>query len=448
VKFLCVYHLRNGWVDAQKLHTYKPNYRAWKALIAAEYNGVRIEVPEFNMGKDNKTPEFLAKAPLGKVPVLETPQGSIFESNAIARYVARLRSDTDLYGASFFESALVDQWVDFSANEVEPATAMWLYPIKGWVAFDTEAHAAAVADVEKSLTVLENHLATRTFLVGHRVTLADIVVASALTESFTTVFDAAFRGRFVNVTRWFTTCVNQSQFSKVIGKVELCAQAQVAKASEQKQGGKKEQKKEKEQKPKEEKKPKEQKPKEEKKPKEEAKPKEEDVDEDGMPVERKEKDPLDSLPKSTMVLDSVKKLYFEHKADFAKFFPVFWPQYDAEGYSIWVSKYNYDADNKVFFMTCNLVNGFIQRLEELRKYAFGVLTIVGKDEDNGPYPMTGAWIFRGKGLPTKWTECPDSEYYTMTQLDVSTPEGRKTFEDHMIGEQLLGQAVLERRYFK
>lgn len=32
-------------------------------------------------------------------------QGSIFESNAIARYVARIRRDTELYGASFFESA-------------------------------------------------------------------------------------------------------------------------------------------------------------------------------------------------------------------------------------------------------------------------------------------------------------------------------------------------------
>ena len=45
-------------------------------------------------------------SPTGKVPVLETPQGTIFESNAIARYVARLRSDADLYGRTFYESAV------------------------------------------------------------------------------------------------------------------------------------------------------------------------------------------------------------------------------------------------------------------------------------------------------------------------------------------------------
>lgn len=35
------------------------------------------------------------------------PQGTIFESNAIARYVGRMRRDTELYGVSFFESAQV-----------------------------------------------------------------------------------------------------------------------------------------------------------------------------------------------------------------------------------------------------------------------------------------------------------------------------------------------------
>jgi elongation factor 1-gamma len=50
--------------------------------------------------------------------VLETPSGSIFESNAIARYVARIRSDTGLVGASFFESGLVDSWIDFCSHDV------------------------------------------------------------------------------------------------------------------------------------------------------------------------------------------------------------------------------------------------------------------------------------------------------------------------------------------
>ena len=68
-----------------QLYTYAGNVHALQSLIIAKYNGVDIEVPAFEMGKDNKTKDFLAKSPMGKVPVLETPSGCICEAAAIAR---------------------------------------------------------------------------------------------------------------------------------------------------------------------------------------------------------------------------------------------------------------------------------------------------------------------------------------------------------------------------
>ena len=51
-----------------KLYTYPNNKNAYKALIAAQYAGVKIEVPsDFQMGVTNKTPEFLKLNPHGKV---------------------------------------------------------------------------------------------------------------------------------------------------------------------------------------------------------------------------------------------------------------------------------------------------------------------------------------------------------------------------------------------
>ena len=99
-----------------KLHTYAGNVHALQSLIVARYNGVDIELPPFEMGKDNKTKAFLAKSPMGKVPVLETAEGCICEAAAIARYVARIRADTNMYGSSFFEAGLVDQWIEFAKN--------------------------------------------------------------------------------------------------------------------------------------------------------------------------------------------------------------------------------------------------------------------------------------------------------------------------------------------
>ena len=54
-----------------------------------------------------KKPEFLLKNPAGKIPVLETEKGFIFESNAILRHIARTYKP-ELYGANNDEMALVD----------------------------------------------------------------------------------------------------------------------------------------------------------------------------------------------------------------------------------------------------------------------------------------------------------------------------------------------------
>jgi hypothetical protein len=55
-------------------------------LIAAQYAGISIDVPAFEFAKDNETADFKAKFPTQKVPALDTPNGPIFESNAMARY--------------------------------------------------------------------------------------------------------------------------------------------------------------------------------------------------------------------------------------------------------------------------------------------------------------------------------------------------------------------------
>ncbi|KAL6561958.1 hypothetical protein OROGR_002965 [Orobanche gracilis] len=112
------------------LHAQNPNKNAWKALIAAEFYGVKVEmVKEFQMGLSNKTPEFLKMNPMGKVPVLETPDGCVFESNAIARYVTKLNPENSLFGSSAVDYVEVTwKWIDFAALEIDANIGRWLYP--------------------------------------------------------------------------------------------------------------------------------------------------------------------------------------------------------------------------------------------------------------------------------------------------------------------------------
>lgn len=80
----------------------------------------------------------------------------------------------------------------------------------------------AKEDIKLALNILNTYLLPRTFLVGERVTLADITVACTLLKLYVHVLDPNFRKPYGNVNRWFTTVVNQPQFKAVLGEVKLC----------------------------------------------------------------------------------------------------------------------------------------------------------------------------------------------------------------------------------
>ncbi|TPX73927.1 hypothetical protein CcCBS67573_g04796, partial [Chytriomyces confervae] len=212
-----------------KIHSYPNNPRVAKALIAAKYNGIEVEVVPVEMGKSNKTPEFLKKFPLGKVPAFEANDGfTLYESNAIAFYVAAYKQGTSLLGASPKESAKIQQFIGLADNEIAPAAATWLFPILGWMPNNEQNTNKAKEDIKKVLAALNEHLLVNTYLVGETITLADITVVTALLNFYRMVFDASFRASFKNVTRWFVTCVNQTQFKDVLGEVKLAEKAQTA----------------------------------------------------------------------------------------------------------------------------------------------------------------------------------------------------------------------------
>ena len=57
--------------------------------------------------------------------------------------------------------------------------------------------------------------------------------------------------------------------------------------------------------------------------------------------------------------------------------------------------YLYPEELTKIFMTCNLVGGFFQRIEKLRKYAFASICVFGEDNNN---VISGIWVWRGQEL--------------------------------------------------
>merc|ERR1712100_685164 len=73
--------------------------------------------------------------------------------------------------------------------------------------------------------------------------------------------------------------------------------------------------------------------------------------------------------------------------------PFFKDIFDPEAYSIWTCDYNFNEENTMDFTTSNLVSGFIQRSDAIRKGAFGTMLILG---DKAPFKITGCWMFHGQ----------------------------------------------------
>uniref|UniRef100_A0A8B9WDG1 Elongation factor 1-gamma n=1 Tax=Bos mutus grunniens TaxID=30521 RepID=A0A8B9WDG1_BOSMU len=115
---------------AGTLYTYPENWRAFKALIAAQYSGAQVRVlsapPHFHFGQTNRTPEFLRKFPAGKVPAFEGDDGfCVFESNAIAYYVS------------------------FADSDIVPPASTWVFPTLGMMHHNKQATENAKEELDE-----------------------------------------------------------------------------------------------------------------------------------------------------------------------------------------------------------------------------------------------------------------------------------------------------------
>mmetsp|Transcript_8370 Transcript_8370/g.7438 ORF Transcript_8370/g.7438 Transcript_8370/m.7438 type:complete len:133 (-) Transcript_8370:362-760(-) len=106
----------------------------------------------------------------------------------------------------------------------------------------------------------------------------------------------------------------------------------------------------------------------------------------------------------------------------------FWKNFDAKGFSIYKIEYEKaEGEGKVLFLTNNLMNGFIQRLEHFRKYAFGVHGVYGEEPN---LEIRGMWVWRGDGLPHEILDLDSYEYHKFHRMDPTNPEHRAKVNEY------------------
>ena len=229
--------------------------------------------------------------------------------------------------------------MSFASTEIVPPIGSVVWPLIGRGPFNKKNIDESLKAANQAVGVLDQHLLVNTFLVGERITLADLFTTSCLARGFAHLFDKKWRADNPNVTRWYETVYNQPIYSAVVDKLQFIDEA--AKLQAPKQA------------PKEKQAPKGKNEQPKAAPKPKAKEPEEDEEEEAAPAP-KPKHPLDALPKPTLALDDLKRKYSNEETREVAL-PWFWENFNPEEYSLWKIDYKYNDELTMIFMTSNLI---------------------------------------------------------------------------------------------
>jgi len=395
------------------------SFRTQKVLIAAKIANKQVDL------KDHVPAD---KFPLGVTPAFEDGQTQLFGADAIAKHLA---SGNETYVP---KCPTLDQWLLWAEGELLPNVLAYVLPSLSYAHVDNDAVNHAKQELLAQLQHFDKVLLSRTFLSGERLSMADVSVALNLLSAFQHVLDSKARNSLVNVTRWFTTVINQKHVKEVVGEVKLADHVATFNLDAYKKNSAAAPKKDDKKHEKHDKKKGEPKEKSEPKEKEKAapKPKQQEEPEDDLPLEPKFVDPFAEFPAGKFSMDGFKRVY-SNEDTLTKAIPYFWEHFEPENYSIWYGEYKYPEDLSLVFMSCNLITGMFQRLDKMRKHAFGSVCLFGKDNDS---TISGIWIWRGHKLAFEL--CPDwqvdYESYEWKKLDPSTEDTKALVNAYFVWE--------------
>jgi len=127
--------------------------------------------------RQHRAPDYLAINPYGRVPAIVEDDGFVlYESAAILRYLEESHPERPLLPGDVRQRALADMYLRLCDGQMARYVGIIIFPKRflprqRW---DLDAMAAAKAEIEKHLAILERQLAGHDYLVADQFSLADL----------------------------------------------------------------------------------------------------------------------------------------------------------------------------------------------------------------------------------------------------------------------------------
>jgi len=149
-----------------------------------------------------KTPAYIALNPNSQIPVLQDDGYVLWESNVITRYLSAKHASGNFYPTDLQERFDAERWMEWQQTMLNPASRNGFWHLIRLPADqrDPALIAQSNAAVELLMAILDAHLATRSFMVGERFTMADIPLGCEVHRWFGL---PQTREKRPNIERWF-----------------------------------------------------------------------------------------------------------------------------------------------------------------------------------------------------------------------------------------------------
>ena len=176
--------------------------------IGLDYEEVSVDLSK---GEQN-SPEYRMINPNSKVPSLVDGEFILWESMAINNYLCA-KYKPDLLGDSLEEKALIDQWSYWAILEIQPhffSIAFQKFRVPDDQK-DEKVLQKAMSELSRVLTILNDHLKNREYVLDNKFSLADINVASTVSASQFAQYDIS---KYTNITRWLENLYERPSFKE------------------------------------------------------------------------------------------------------------------------------------------------------------------------------------------------------------------------------------------
>ena len=199
-----------------RLYDYLESGNGYKVRLLLHQLALPFERIELDITRgETRTPEFLARNPNGRIPLLELPDGShLAESNAICFYLAE---GTPFLPSDALLRARVLQWMCFEQYSHEPyiAVARFIVVYLGNPPEEQDNLESKRPGGYKALKVMNLHLETNDFFANNRYSIADIALYAYTHKAHEGGFSLV---KYPNIREWLKRVENQAGFIPMLNR--------------------------------------------------------------------------------------------------------------------------------------------------------------------------------------------------------------------------------------